>query len=129
MKAGKAIYGILSANAGVTAICSTRIYPDVAAQGSEFPFVVYNLTRLAASDTKSGVSTLDEERYDLNCVSSSYAQAIGLSEAVRGALDRYSGTVNGVNIQSIQFTDFETNFDDDNDVYVAVVEVVIRVQR
>lgn len=129
MKAGKAIYGILSANAGVTAICSTRIYPDVAAQGSEFPFVVYNITRLAASDTKSGVSTLDEERYDLNCVSSSYAQAIGLSEAVRGALDRYSGTVNGVNIQSVQFTDFETNFDDDNDVYVAVVEVVIRVQR
>lgn len=129
MKAGKAIYGILSANAGVTAICSTRIFPDVAAQGSEFPFVVYNITRLAASDTKSGVSTLDEERYDLNCVSSSYAQAIGLSEAVRGALDRYSGTVNGVAVQSIQFTDFETNFDDDNDVYVAVVEVVIRVKR
>jgi hypothetical protein len=129
MKAGKAIYGILSANAGVTAICSTRIYPDVAAQGSEFPFVVYNITRLAASDTKSGVSTLDEERYDINCVSSSYAQAIGLSEAVRGALDRYSGTVNGVAVQSIQFTDFETSFDDDNDVYVAVVEVVIRVKR
>jgi len=129
MKAGKAIYGILSTNAGVKAICSTRIFPDVAAQGSPFPFVVYNITRLAPSDTKSGVSTLDEERYDINCVSGLYSEAIALSDAVRGALDRYSGVVNGVNVQSIQFTDFETNFDDDNDVYVAVVEVVIRVQR
>ena len=62
-------------------------------------------------------------------MSSLYSEAIALSEAVRGALDRYSGIVNGVNVQSIQFTDFETNFDDDNDVYVAVVEVVIRVKR
>jgi len=129
MKCGKAIFGILSNNAGVTAICSTRIFPDVAAQGTAFPFAVYNLTRIAPSDTKSGVSLLDEERYDINCVSATYSEVIALSEAVRTALDRYSGTINGVDVQSIQFTDFETDFDDTNEVYVAVVEIIIRVKR
>lgn len=129
MKCGKAIFGILSVDAGVTAICSTRIFPDVAAQGTSFPFAVYNITRLAPSDTKSGVSTLDEERYDINCVSATYSEAIALSEAIRTALDRYSGTVSGVEVQSIQFTDFETDFDVANEVYIAVIEIIIRVKR
>ena len=129
MNSGKAIFGILSADAGVSAIVSTRIYPDIAAQGTALPFVVYNLTRLVPSDTKSGVSQLDEERYDLTCVSDLYSESISLSEDVRTALDRYNGVVNGVNVQSIQFTDFETDFNDANEVYIATVEIVIRVKR
>lgn len=129
MKAGPAIYGILSANAGVSALVSTRIFPDVAAQGTAFPFVVYNLQEITPSDTKSGVSTLDEERYDIISVSTSYTEVISISEACRTALDRYSGTVNSVTVQSIQFTDFNTDFDADNEVYIAVLEIIIRVKR
>ena len=129
MKAGPAIYGILSGNAGVTALVSTRIFPDVAAQGTAFPFVVYNLQEITPNDTKSGVSTLDEERYDIIAVSTSYSEVISISEVCRTALDRYSGTVNSITVQSIQFTDFNTDFDSDNEVYIAVMENIIRVKR
>jgi hypothetical protein len=100
---GKAIYGILNAAAPVTGYVSTRIYPDMAPQNAEYPFIVYRLTGNLPSDTKEGASILDVVEATVEMYSKTYTQAQDIAGAVRTALDRYSGTVSGVEIDSIRF--------------------------
>ena len=129
MNEGKAIYTILTEDAGVSAVVGSRVYPQVAAQGAAFPFVVYVLQDNTPSDTKSGVSTLDEVRYDIIVASENYAEASDLTEKIRTALDRYSGTVAGVVIDSIQFIDLDVNNDPGTETYLTNTEYIIRVKR
>lgn len=129
MNEGKAIYSILTSDSDVNAIVSTRVYPQIAAQEVAFPFVVYVLQNVDPSDTKSGVSTLDEVRYDIIVASEAYAEASDLTEKIRTALDRYSGTVAGVVIDSIQFIDLDVNNDPGTETYLTSSEYIIRVKR
>jgi len=129
MNEGKAIYSILTSDSDINAIVGTRVYPQIAAQEAAFPFVVYVLQNIDPSDTKSGVSTLDEVRYDIIVASESYAEASDLTNKIRTALDRYSGTVSGVVIDSIQFTDLDVNNDPGTETYLTSSEYIIRVKR
>lgn len=129
MNEGKAINALLSADADVSAIVGDRIYPQIAAQGASFPFVVYVLQDTSPSDTKSGVSTLDEVRYDIVVASETYAEASDLTNKIRAVLDRYSGTVSGVVIDSIQFIDLDADNDPETETFLTSSEYIIRVKR
>ena len=129
MTEGKAIYSILTSDSDVSAIVGTRVYPQIAAQGAAFPFVIYVLQDTSPSDTKSGVSTLDEVRYDIVVASETYAEVSDLTNKIRTALDRYTGTVAGVVIDSIQFIDLDADNDPGTETYVTSSEYIIRVKR
>ena len=129
MTEGKAIYSILTSDSDVSAIVGTRVYPQIAAQGAAFPFVVYVLQDTSPSDTKSGVSTLDEVRYDIVVASETYAEVSDLTNKIRTALDRYTGTVAGVVIDSIQFIDLDADNDPGTETFVTSSEYIIRVKR
>lgn len=101
---GKAIYGILSAAAPVSGYVGTRIYPDMATQNATYPFIVYRVTASLPSDTKEGASTLDVVEVTVEVYAKTYTQGQDIAGAVRTALDRYSGTVSGVAIDSIRFS-------------------------
>lgn len=129
MNEGKAIHELLTSDVDVSAIAGDRIFPQIAAQGASFPFVVYVLQDTSPSDTKSGVSTLDEVRYDIVVASETYAQASDLTNKIRAVLDRYSGTVSGVVIDSIQFIDLDADNDPDTETFLTSSEYIIRVKR
>ena len=129
MNEGKAIYTILTENAGVSAVVGNKVYPQIAAQGAAFPFVVYVLQDNSPSDTKSGVSTLDEIRYDIVAAAETYASLSSLTERIRLALDRYTGTVNGIVIDSIQFIDLDVDNDPATETYVSSSEYILRIKR
>ncbi len=131
MKIGYAIYNILANASDVAAIVSTRIYPNVAKQGSAFPFIVYQTTGVDPNDTKDGVSTLDGNSFDVLCFADNYSIATNLAQKVRIALDRKSGTYPslGVEVQSIQFTGYDEDFDikgDGRGIYVQTASFNLR---
>ena len=127
MNEGKAIYTILTEDAGVSAVVGTRVYPQVAAQGAAFPFVVYVLQDNTPSDTKSGVSTLDEIRYDIVAAAETYSALSSLTERIRLALDRYTGTVSGIVVDSIQFTELDVDNDPATETFVSSSEYILRI--
>ena len=129
MNEGKAIYSILTNDSDVSALIGTRVYPQVAAQGAAFPFVVYVLQDNTPSDTKSGVSTLDEIRYDIVAAAETYSQLTDLTEKIRTALDRYTGTVEGVVVDSIQFTELDVDNDPATETFVSSPEYILRIKR
>lgn len=129
METGKAIYNLLKDSADVGAICADRIYPELAQQDVDVPFIVYTVTDTTPSDTKNSTSKLDTARVELYCVSDDYEQSMNLGIAVRGALDRHTGTVSGVEVQSIDFDTSDVQFDPDQRVYVLEQTYDVRVQR
>ena len=129
MNEGKAIYSILTENAGVSAIVGNKVYPQIAAQGAAFPFVVYVLQDNSPSDTKSGPSTLDEVRYDIVAAAETYSELSSLTERIRLALDRYTGDIGGVEIDSIQFIDLDVDNDPATETYVSSSEYILRIKR
>jgi len=129
MNAGKAVYGILSANSGVTDIVGTRIFPEIAEQEAVTPFVIYQLQSVAPEDTHDGPSKLDEVRFEFLCYADSYNEAADLGVAVRAALDRVSGTYNGVNVESVQFNDVDVEIEYDPRRYSQVLKFTFRIKR
>ena len=129
MNAGKAVYGILSANSGVTDIVGTRIFPEIAEQEAVTPFVIYQLQSVAPEDTHDGPSKLDEVRFEFLCYADSYNAAADLGVAVRAALDRVSGTYNGVNVESVQFNDVDVEIEYDPRRYSQVLKFTFRIKR
>ena len=104
MNVGQIIYGVLSAASGVTALVSTRIYPDMAPQNDTFPYIVFQKLQTKPTDTKEGVSKLDKILVQVDCYSNNYDNAHSLAAAVRTALDRYTGTINGHVVDRIIFS-------------------------
>ena len=129
MNTGKAVYGILSTNSGVTDLVSTRIFPEIAEQEAATPFIVYQLQSVAPEDTHDGPSKLDEVRFEFICYADTYDQAADVGVKVRAALDRVSGTYNGVNVESVQFNDVDINIEYDPRRYSQVLTFTFRIKR
>lgn len=92
------IFALLSADPGVAAIAGTRIYPMVLPDDAAFPAITYQQVGGSSTPTMdtSGVQKL---RLQIDCWSAplplggTYRQASGLRDAVRRALDGYSGVL------------------------------------
>jgi hypothetical protein len=125
---GKAIYDILSDTAGVTALVSTRIYPDIATQGAVYPFVVYSVEGTLPTDTKDGPSGLDVVQVAVMIYANTYTAAQDIAGAVRTALDRTAGTFASVVVQSIKF-DGQSSASMNLDKQVYIVEQTYSVRE
>ena len=128
---GKAIYSLLSADSGVTAIASTRIFPMVVQQAKGLPAVTYTLIYSDPHDDKDGVSDLDVERWQLSAFANDAATVDSLNLAIRTVLERYSGTVQSVVIQSVRFIGTQDLFEqdvEDRGVYHKATDYSFRIQ-
>ena len=129
METGKAIYKLLKDSVAVGAICSDRIYPELAQQDADLPFIVYTVTDTTPSGTKNATSKLDTARVELYCIADDYETGMSLGIEVRSALDRQSGTISGVEVQSIDFDTSDIQFEPDQRVYILEQTYDVRIQR
>jgi hypothetical protein len=129
MTVGKAIYYLLSNYSDLTDIVSTRIYPEVAEQDAAMPFVIYTVVSNEPSDTQSSPSQLDIAQVDIVLFSTDYSQVVDMGVAARAALDRVTGTYNGVNVQSCQYTSEVIDFEEYPRAYVITQSYDVRINR
>ena len=128
METGAAIYKLLKDSTAVGDICADRIFPELAQQDADTPFIVYTVTDTTPSPTKNATSKLDTARVELYCIGGDYEELMDLGIAVRGALDRQGGTISDVQVQSIQFDTSDIQYDPDQSVYVLEQTYDVRVQ-
>ncbi len=130
MKSGLAIYNILANDSDVSALVSTRIFPNVAKNSTTFPFIIYDVESESPTQDKDGVSTLDEDFVMVSCYCKTYSEASDLARKIRTALDRKSGSYGGIDIQSIRYDGYNDTFDDntsDEGVYRKALDFKIRI--
>ena len=127
---GKVIYNLLSTNSGVYNLAHYRIYPITAPQNTTFPFLVYTITNQEPSLTKDGVSGLDVISFQIDCYSTKYDENTQLANAVRSALDFYTGTVEGHQVQRIRFTgEGDGDYNEEVGVFWKSLDFDLRLKR
>mgnify|MGYP003667834942 CR=1 FL=1 len=130
MEIGKAIFNILSNDSDVLALVESRIFPNVAPQTTEFPFIIYDVTGVQPNDTKEGPSTLDTNDVMISCYSETYSEASDLAKKIRVAMDRITEAEYAtIKIQSSQFQSYNDIFDDtsgDAGIYRKALDFEIR---
>jgi len=131
MKVGLAIRALLLDSSDVTAI-TNRIYPELAVEGADAPYIVHSVVSNSPSDAKDG-TPIDEAQVELFSVASTYSAANDLADKVRAALDRKSKTVSvsggAVTVQSIQYTNEVTEVSAERSLYVSVQDYTVRITR
>jgi len=131
MKVGLAIRALLLDASDVTAI-TNRIYPELAVEGADAPYIVYSVVSNSPSDAKDG-TPIDEAQVELFSVASTYSAANDLADKVRAALDRKSKTVSvsggAVTVQSIHYTNEVTEVSAERSLYVSVQDYTVRITR
>lgn len=129
MSASTAIYGILSNDANVSALVSTRIYPEFAPQEATLPCIVYNIGGLEQQETKDSPNKVDVwevmvRYYDNNPDDTDTLAALG-----RTALSRYKGTIGGEEVDTIQLMDVEREFIEADREFLVMQEWRLRLKN
>jgi hypothetical protein len=127
---GKVIYGRLSTDTTVTNICGLSIYPDIAPQNVQYPFIVYTITNSTPVDYKDGQSNLEQINLQVDIYTNNYDTTQTLANNVRNRLDRFVGTVNGVSVQTINYVSSDSQvYNADLNVYWMSVDFMAKMKR
>ena len=103
MNAEKVVYALLSADAGVTAIVSTRIYPSELPQQIAVPAIVYRHIDTVDRPTihGDGGAQLVQSRISVIALANDYSAIKAIHEAVKAAMRYQHGTIAGVQVATI----------------------------
>jgi len=122
MKAGRAIYNILSNDATLILLLTesgeVKVFPDQMPQRFSYPTVVYSIISTSPNATKTGVSRFDQVRVQIDCYARTYKAAHALDDAVRLALDRKTpGTYDTVVMKGVSYLNSNGNIEEPDNVY------------
>ena len=126
MKVGAAIYNLLTTDAAVSALVGTRVFPELAVEGGDDPYIVYSVVSNTPVDTKDS-APVDEAQIEVFSVANTYAKANDLADKVRAALSRKGKVVyDTVTVQSIQYTNEVVEVTPERDFYICVQDYTLR---
>lgn len=127
---GKVIYGRLTTDAAVTGICGLNIFPDIAPQNVQYPFMVYTIINSLPVDFKDGQSNLEEITLQIDVYTNNYETTQTLANNVRNRLDRFVGTVNTISVQTIRYMSSDSQvYNADLNVYWMSMDFMAKMKR
>lgn len=127
---GKLIYSRLSTDGSITAYVGTKIYPDITPQNVQYPFVVYTIVNSLPVDFKDGQSNLEEITLQIDVYTQSYDDTQDLANLIRNRLDRFTGTVEGVEVQTIKYVSSDSQvFNAELSVYWMSIDFMAKMKR
>lgn len=106
-----AVYALLSADAGVTAL-TNRIYHDPAPLGVAAPFITFFRVTSTRRANLTGPLGAASPVIQVDCCAATAAGAAALADAVRGALDGYAGTSGGVVVTHARLMEDRSFYED-----------------
>ena len=123
MKSG--LVSLLTGEATVSAICSSRVYVNRAPQNAIFPHVI--ITQMSSEENGTidgGSGQLRFLDFDIDCKAKSSVTAESLGNAIRTYIDDYSGAAGSFTIGAVIMNDESDDYEppqDGSDVGVFVV--------
>ena len=95
----EAVYALLTGDATLSALVSTRIYPRHAPQGAARPYVTYTLIASPGHHHQSSTALVASPTFQFGIHADTRAARQRTEAALVGAFDAYAGSVAGVAIQ------------------------------
>ena len=118
----RGIYEILTGDATVSSVVSTRVYPLVAPEGTAMPFVTYEVTGSTIMHTKEKAEA-QLAQIELVAYAAEYGDAVTVGGAVRNALKRESYELGAISIDKIFIDDESLERLEDPERYAFVLQV------
>ena len=100
----------LVANAGVSALLGTRIYPLAADTDATLPWVTWRRSAIRREQTLSGPMGVPTVVVEYDIVATTYEAARTLADAIRGVLDGYNGTADNTTVRQTSLEDESDQF-------------------
>lgn len=94
----------------------SRVYPGKLPQNPTYPAIAYAQISNPRQHTHDGPDGCVEARYQITAFSDSYAEAKGVAEDIREALDGFTGTMNDVEVAFTRHDGGRDVFDDQAEV-------------
>ena len=126
---GDVLYNLLSNDVDVSAIVGTKIYPFIAIEDVENPYIVYTIEGVDPTQDKDGPSVLDTITVNIELYTKEIEELEDLGNKVKTILDRNKGIIETICVQSISFIAEDYGYDDDDRVYVKIQSYSIRVTK
>ncbi len=127
LSAGFALYEILTSSAEVRAILGAdvkvKVFPVVIDEAT-LPYVVYRRKRMTTTAVKSPDPN-DRALFEFICCTESMEETVALAEAVRGALEDFSGPASGLHIRGTELVDAEDGWE--GDAYMMRLDIALRI--
>jgi len=95
MQIEQAVLTELLADSGVTDLVGERIYYVKAPQDVGKPYVVFFKASAPREYSHDGASRLARPRFQFSCFATTYYEAKQIAEAIRAAIEAFSGTMGG----------------------------------
>jgi len=127
MGARKAVYALLSADAGVTALVSTRVYPTVLPQDKTLPALVYQrISGVEPGQIDGQGRALVQGRVQVTALAAEFGACAAILDAAREALLYQYGSIGGVEVVSIiRDIDGADDFDPDLQAYSQSMDFIV----
>jgi len=127
---GKLIYSRLTTDANITAYIGTKVYPDITPQDVQYPFVVYTITNSLPVDYKDGQSNLEEINLQIDVYTQSYDDTQEIANLIRNRLDRFVGSAEGVEVQTIKYISSDSQvYNAELSVYWMSIDFMAKMKR
>ena len=121
----QALYTQLSGTAGLTALVSTRIYPDLMPQSPTLPAVVYQMISNVREERHGGQTGDARPRFQITCWASTALAAAAVATQVRLAVMAMSGTVAAVVIVGVWNAGENRGYEPDTLRYYAAIDFFV----
>jgi hypothetical protein len=129
MEAG--LVAILTGEATVSALVSSRVYVNKAPQTATLPYIV--ITQMSSDEmgAMDGTTGLRAVTFDIDCKADRSVEATSLSDAVRAFVRDYTGAAGSETIQAVllesEAADFEPPTDgSDRGIHTKTLDVTIQ---
>ena len=133
MEIEEAFTAYLMAKVGLTALISTRFYPEELPQGTTLPAVSYIKISDLKDHTLTGQVTLERPMFQFTAFATTKAGARTVANQLKADLQDYVGTMSGIVIQWIklenEFSNLETSPDGTIKIYKESQEYQINFTR
>jgi len=121
------LHAHLIADGGVSALVAARIYPLRAPQNPTVPYVTYSRINTDREHHMSGASGLAHPHFQIDVFASSFSSMSAVANAIRSALDVYSGDMGSpsIDVSSVLVVDERDFYEDDTNLYHDAIDVSI----
>ncbi len=125
-----AIYNILINDTTLTGIVGNNIFPVIAPQETDWPFIVIINNSTTPVDVKNEVSTNDLFSFQVDMYSKNDEECQTIAARIRLLIDQYTGTSADINVRNIVFRDEQDGeFDFEVEVFAKSQEYSARIIR
>lgn len=121
----KDIYTALTTNADLTTLINNRVFPIVAEEGTQYPFLTYNRTSITSYRTKCGIYE-DTVNFSVNILTTDYLGGLDIGNLVRVAIEKnLICTIEGLQYRDIQLVGATEQFTNEGYVQTLNFQVIV----